>query len=139
MFMHRTIHNFKYLLALCLSISLILSLTSGIHMHVQHADHASIFSDHTIDVHSTSDQHDSIHELAHADSIDESHHSAAIDIKPESLIKKQDSLNPFILFIFLSCLLLPIRQLFNRWASYQQPLPYFTRQLSPPLRAPPSL
>jgi len=136
---HRTYRNIKYLLTLCLSISLILSLTSGVHMHVQYSDHAPMLSEHILDIHSASGHHDLKHDSSHIHSSDKAHHSAVIDINSDSLIKKPGSLNPFILFVFFSwLLLLPLRQLFNHWVSFQQQLSSFARQLLPPLRAPPS-
>ena len=124
----------QYLLVLCISSALILSQTNLLHMHLQHDDHSSGASVHVINVHTSTLLHDGDLVDHHGD-----HHSAAIDVTPDNLVKKTSSLNPLVLILlFLGLILYKPRLICLPWQrSY---LTLFTScyyLLHPPLRAPP--
>lgn len=123
-----------YLLVLCLSLALILSQTNRLHMHLQHDDHSSVASGHIVDVHTTTIQHDMDLADRHND-----HHTAAIDINTDNLVKKTHSLNPLVLILFVIGLFLYLPRLISlpRSRSYQTLFISCYYLLHPPLRAPP--
>ena len=124
----------QYLLILCLSLALILSQTSRLHMHLQHDDHSSVASGHIVDVHTTTIQHD----MDLADHHDD-HHTAAIDINTDNLVKKTSSLNPLVLILLFLGLFLYLSRLINlpRLRRNQTLFTSCYYLLHPPLRAPP--
>jgi len=125
----------KYLLVLCLGLTLIFSQSNRLHMHLQHDDHSSNASGHVINVHMSKLLHD-INLVDHKDD----DHSTAIDINPDNLVKKTNSLNPLVLILLYIGLFLYIPRLIclPRQRLYQilfTPCYYF---IQPPLRAPPN-
>jgi len=104
-------------------------------MHLQHDDHSSNASGHVINVHMSKLLHD-INLVDHKDD----DHSTAIDINPDNLVKKTNSLNPLVLILLYIGLFLYIPRLIclPRQRLYQilfTPCYYF---IQPPLRAPPN-
>jgi len=125
----------QYLFILCLGLALILSQTNRLHMHLQHDDHSSVASGHIVGVHTTT----TLHDVDLTDHHDGNHHSTAIDISPDNLIKKTNILNPLVLillfiglFLYLPRLICLPRQ--RRYKTQFIPCNYL---LHPPLRAPP--
>lgn len=125
---------FQYLLVMCFSLALILSQTSRLHMHFQHDDHSSVTSAHIVDVHTISTLHN-------FDLIDqhEDHHSAAIDINSDNLIKKTNLLNPLLLIILFIGIFLYIPRFacLSRHKLYKTLFISCSYLLQPPPRAPP--
>jgi hypothetical protein len=128
---------FKYLLVLCLSITLLLAQSNRFHMHLEHDD-PSDTSAHVVDMHTASILHD--FDLTHHDGVHEDHHTAAIDLNPDNLIKKINVLNPLsLLLLFVGLfLIMPRRACTYRQRYYKilSTLGYYL--LQPPLRAPPA-
>lgn len=124
----------QYLLVLCISFALILSQTNLLHMHLQHDDHSSGVSGHVINVHTSTLLHDVDLAGHHGD-----HHSAAIDVTPDNLVKKTNSLNPLVLILLFLGLVLykPLLICLPRQRLYQTLFTSCYYLLHPPLRAPP--
>jgi len=127
----------KYLLVLCLSITLLLSQTGNLHMHLVHADHAGS-STHLFELHPESNRHDP--DLSnHHDGHPNDHSTFAVDVSPETLLKNTKLLNLLFLIIFLSVFLLriPPRTSVNRQQFCKTLFPPCYYLFHPPLRAPP--
>lgn len=124
----------KQLLILCLSFALILSQANRLHIHPGHDEHSSAASGHIVDVHTSSILHDFELTGHHTDQ-----HTAAIDVSPDNLINKANSLNPLVLILlFIGLFLYICRQLYQLW---QRPYKILFTPcyylIKPPLRAPP--
>ena len=124
----------RYLLVLCLSLALILSQASRLHMHVQHDDHSSVASGHVVNVHTATLLHDLNLTDHHGD-----HHVAAIDVSTDNLVKKTNSLNPLVLILLCIGLFLYLPHLISlpRQRRFQTLFTYCYYLFNPPLRAPP--
>ncbi len=128
---------FKYILVLCLSITLLLSQANRLHIHLTHDDH-SMSSGHMIGAHPESTLHDSGVTNGHGEHQDK-HSAITVDVSADKLFKKTSLLDPLILIQLLALLFLSI----PRPRSMHRPTLYkilFTSSyylLQPPLRAPP--
>ena len=136
-------HNkpiFQYMFILYLCIALLMVQANGLHLHVQHDDHASATSGHIVDIHIASTLHDIDKYTHHYDGAQNDHHPAAIDISQDYLVKKTIMLDPLALMIFFIgfFLLIPrLRRICRQWR-YKPPAVnpcYYL--LHPPLREPP--
>lgn len=130
---------FQYALIACLAIALILGQVVKLHMHIEHDDVLSSTStEHIVDVHVASSLHDSAHDTHHQDDFQDHHHQAEIKVSPDSVVKKIESFNSYILlFLFVSFFFgIPkLRSVFRQNIHTKLTSTYYL--LSPPLRAPP--
>ena len=125
---------FQYLSILCLSLALLLTQTDQLHMHLEHDDHADA-SGHFVTVHTASILHDFDLTNHHVD-----HHPAAIDVSPDSLIKKTILLtSPGLIPLLIGFFLIESRVVCAYRSRFYDlllaPCFYF---FQPPLRAPPA-
>ena len=129
---------FQYALIACMAIALTLSQVVKLHMHLEHDDVLSSTStEHILDVHVASSLHDLTHNTHHNDDFQD-HHQADIKVSPDSVVKKIESFNPYILlFLFVSFFFSfpKIRSIFRKNIQSKLTSTYYL--LSPPLRAPP--
>jgi hypothetical protein len=131
------IHNhsmFNYLLVLCLSITLLLAQTGQLHMHLEHAESSA----HAPGVHPESTLHD-VDLTDHHDSHLDNHSAAAVDVSPDTLLKKTNFLNLLVIIFFFTGFILCIP---HRTGVFRQKFdkPHFPTcyyLFHPPLRAPP--
>ena len=124
----------KHLLILCLGLALMFSQSNRLHIHPQHGDHLLVASAHVVNVHATT----MLHDIDLADHHG-GHHSVAIDINTDNVIKKTNLVNPLFLVVLFIGLFLYLPRLISlpRQRFYQTlfaPCYYF---LHPPLRGPP--
>ncbi len=129
-------HNnpiFKYLLLLCLSITLLLAQTDKLHMHFEHDDHSGSAA-HVIGVHSESTLHDFDLTNHHDD-----HSTVAVDMSPDTLLKNTGLLNPLVIILLVLGFFLCIsrRTRVSRQKIYKILFPPCYYLFQPPLRAPP--
>jgi len=131
---YRNNQVFRYLLVLCISLALVLSQSNRLHMHLEHDDHSSVASAHIVDVHAST----LVHDLNLVDHHDD-HHSAAIDVSPDNLVKKTNSLNPLVLILLLIGFFIYLPRLIclSRQKTYQILFISCSYLFHPPLRAPP--
>jgi len=134
MFKYSTNSKLKYLLILCLSLTLLIAQASGLHVHLQHDDHSSAVTNYIPDVHTASILHDS--DLATHYSVD---HSATIDISSENVVKKANLLPPLVLVLLFIGFLISIPHFVKiHWQRlYKIQLIPCYYLLHPALRAPP--
>lgn len=131
---HQNNSLIQYLLVLCLSFMLIQSQTNKLHMHLEHDDHSSVATGHVVDLHAASILHDFEVTDYHDD-----HHGTVIDISPDNLVNKANSLNPLVLFLLIIGVFLYMPRLLclprqRRYKTVFIPSSYL---ILPPLRAPP--
>lgn len=95
---------FKYLLILCLSVTLLLSQAEGVHMHLEHSmSSGAVLNVHVVGVHPKLTVHDfdlTNHHGKHQDN----HSAVAIDVGTDKLVNKTNLLDPLaivLLFIIL--------------------------------------
>ena len=134
------VHNnsmFKYLLVLCLSITLLLSQADRLHMHLEHDDHATS-SGHIPGAHPESTSHDLALTSHHGEHQD-THSAVAIDVSVDKLPNKINSLSSLALALLFTVLFLTIPRLRRvpRQKIYKIPFACCYYLLQPPLRAPP--
>ena len=136
-------HNkpvFQYMLILYLCIALLMVQASGLHLHVQHVDHASATSEHIVDIHIASTLHDIDKYTHHYGGAQNDHHPVAIDISQDYLVKKTSMLDPLALMIFFIgfFLFIPrLRRICSQWRYKPPTINPCYYLLHPPLRAPP--
>ena len=134
------IHNnstLKYLLVLCLSAVLLLAQTDKFHMHLEHDDRSGL-STHVFAVHPESTRHD-FTLSNHHDSHFADHSSDAVNVSPDTLMKKTNFLNLLLVIVFFTGFLLciPRRTSVSRQRFYKILIPTCYYLFQPPLRAPP--
>jgi len=139
------VHNnsmFKYLLVLCISITLLLSQVDRLHMHIEHDDHSMssghAFNAHIVGIHPESTLHD--FDLTNHHGEHQNNHSAvAIDVSADKLPKKTNLLDPLVLALLFIVLFLTVHRL-RRVTRQKLCKISFTScycSIQPPLRAPP--
>jgi len=132
---------FKYLLVLCLSITLLLSQAEGLHMHLEHDDHSmSSDSAHNVGVHPQSTVHD-FDLTNHHDEHQSDHSAVAIDVSTDKLAKKTNLLDPLVIVVLFAIFFLasPLLRSVGRRRSGRISFISCYYLLQPPLRAPPFL
>ena len=109
-----------------------------LHMHVEHDESlSSTMAEHKLNVHVASSLHDTTHDTHHQDDFQD-HHLTDIKVTPDSVVKKVESFNPYLLlFLFIGFFLgIPkLRSIFGQHIQAKLTSTYYL--LSPPLRAPP--
>ena len=124
----------RYALIMCLSVALLSGQVFNLHMHIQH-DESSTSVGHSVDLHAASSLHDTTYNTHHKDD----HHSIVIEVSTDSFVKKVGLLNLFILFFFVTGIILCVpRLLFIHRPQLLKIRPASLNfLLHPPLRAPP--
>lgn len=122
----------QHRLILFFSLALLLAQTNRLHIHIEHDNHSDT-SVHIVNVHTTSILHD--FDLIHHD---DDHHPE-IDVSPDNLIKKINLLNPLVLILLFTGLLLIMPRLvcMYRQRIYSERFTPCYYLCQPPLRAPP--
>ncbi len=131
---------FKYLLVLCLSVTLLLSQTEVLHMHLEHDDHSASDSAHNVGVHPQSTVHD-FYLTNHHDEHQSDHSAVAIDVSTDKLAKKTSLPDALVIVVLFAIFALasPLLRHVSRRRSGRIPFTYYYYLLQPPLRAPPIL
>lgn len=132
---------FKYLLVLCLSVTLLLSQAEDLHVHLEHDDH-SVASDsaHNVSAHPQSTAHD-FDLTNHHDEYQSDHSAVAIDVSTDKLAKKINSFDPLVIVVLFAIFFLasPLLRSVGRQRSGRTSFTSCYYLLQPPLRAPPFL
>ena len=129
----------QYAFIICLSVTLLFGQTFKLHMHPQHEDtHKSVSTEHIVNVHVASLSHD-LQLESHHQKDTQNHHAAEINVNPDSVVKKINSINPIILLFLIFSIVLSVPRLwfFHRWSPFKTKLKFLYYLLHPPSRAPP--
>lgn len=129
----------QYMFIFCLGIALLFAQTFKLHMHIEHEDTSLTNTEvHTVDLHAVSYLHEINHNSNHHDDIQQ-HHNSDIDVgsTTNNLVKKSQTINPFVFFIFIIFILLcvPLLSRIHTWFEEKKPRAF--SYCFPPQRAPP--
>jgi len=130
----------QYTFIICLSVALLFAQMFKLHMHSLHDEIPfEATTGHIVGAHVSTSLHDTGHITHHQDDFLEHDYHAEVDVSADSFVKKVESLNLFVVLLFIMGFVLcaPRLQCVGKHYILKIIPVYLYYLFQPPLRAPP--